>query len=1308
MHQTKSLALVTSILLAALSAAPSAAFAQGSAFTYQGRLTDAAGPVNGTYDFRFTLSDAVTGGTQVGGVLTCPATSVSNGMFTALLDFGAGAFTGAGRWLEIGVRTNGTGTFTTLVPRQPLTAAPYALYAPDAGHAASAASAQVATLASTVTPGAVSQLGSPDGSLISALQVNTNGFVGLGTDTPRAGLDLSNGPEDMLPHATMLVPAAVGDFKSMRNPNSVAYSENQGALAIGSSSPGGVTLARVYSNGALAFGGSIVAGQGSFTNLVDAATGYSAAVAGLAFSGTNLLAIAPPRANAVTLANVTNLAAPVWESALVDGVGGWNDLASPQAVAFSGNLLAIASKTDQAVTLADVSNPAAPVKLSVLKSGVSGFTDLGEIMDVAFSGNLLAIASYSSNAVILADVSTPAAPVPHAVLKASTGFTNLGGPDALAFDGTLLAIANKGSNSVALVDASNPSNPRLLSLVQGGGPGIGYYLSQPIDLTFVWQGTKRLLVVACFYMPVLTVIDVTDPLKPVWPETVSIPLGIDYYYRPTAVAAGPGGTFAVPYFYYYYGNNQGLLAILDFRAGQRSLVTDGRVGIGTANPMAALDVVGDVRMSTDFFSLAGNHISLGWDAEATGYGSVAMSGGRANGYESVAMSGSLANGGGALAFGASSEAGGNRAVALGLEVSASGTASTALGAYTEAFGDYSLAAGWASYATGPSSVALGEGSFAGGEYSTALGKGSRALGYASLAAGYYARATNSYAVALGDDAAAGAISSFAAGTRAQALHDGSFVWADAMPGTFSTTASNQFLVRAQQGVGINKNNPQTALDVSGTVTATTFAGNGAGLTGIGTTSLANDSVTAAKLANDANSLSKVSAGAMARGANSLSFAVDSVMLSGGVIIDNANLNDGTVRAAALTFGFNSGEGIASKRTPNGNQFGLDFYTYYLPRMSIDNSGRVGIGKTTPSTTLDVNGTVTATGFSGNGSGLSSLDADRLGGQPGSFYRNAANLNTGTVDDGRLSANVDLLNANQTFSAQKSFNNGLRLNKTDVYLVGASDINHGIGWYGVGRRFADTEPDGPVVYGYSGGALGTLREGVSTNIALAWNSDRAVMIPGALNIDGLQYMNDHDIQFRHDPYHGLGWYGAGKLYAGYDLNGPALYGNGGGVLGTRTGSTDTGVLYWNSSSQVGIGTTSPNAKLTVNGTASKPGGGSWSTYSDRDLKDVARTFTRGLQDLAGIEPVQYHYKADNPLNLPSAPEHIGVVAQQVQQAVPEAVERGKDGYLVVNNDPIIWTMVNAIKELNQKLETKNAENAELKLRLEKIERQLSGH
>jgi len=56
-----------------------------------------------------------------------------------------------------------------------------------------------------------------------------------------------------------------------------------------------------------------------------------------------------------------------------------------------------------------------------------------------------------------------------------------------------------------------------------------------------------------------------------------------------------------------------------------------------------------------------------------------------------------------------------------------------------------------------------------------------------------------------------------------------------------------------------------------------------------------------------------------------------------------------------------------------------------------------------------------------------------------------------------------------------------------------------------------------------------------------------------------------------------------------------------------------------------------------------------------------------------------YKADNPLGIRDLEEHIGVVAQEVQRMLPEVVTENNKGYLLVNNDPILWSMLNAIKE-----------------------------
>lgn len=146
--------------LVVLAVSISSAYAQDTAFTYQGRLNDGGSPANGIYDLQFTVCDALTNGNVVGGPLTNSTTGVSNGLFTVTLDFGSGVFTGPSRWLDILVRTNGSDAFIELSPRQLLTPVPYALYAPSAGNAASvsgsvSASQISGTLAQAQLPGAV-------------------------------------------------------------------------------------------------------------------------------------------------------------------------------------------------------------------------------------------------------------------------------------------------------------------------------------------------------------------------------------------------------------------------------------------------------------------------------------------------------------------------------------------------------------------------------------------------------------------------------------------------------------------------------------------------------------------------------------------------------------------------------------------------------------------------------------------------------------------------------------------------------------------------------------------------------------------------------------------------------------------------------------------------------------------------------------------------------------------------------------------------------------------------------------------------
>jgi hypothetical protein len=98
----------------------------GAGFTYQGQLRRGGSPANATCDFQFSLWDSAIGGVQQGSTQSKTGINVVNGLFTVLLDFG-NQFTGPARWLQTAVKCSGDGGFTTLSPRQSLSAAPYAL-----------------------------------------------------------------------------------------------------------------------------------------------------------------------------------------------------------------------------------------------------------------------------------------------------------------------------------------------------------------------------------------------------------------------------------------------------------------------------------------------------------------------------------------------------------------------------------------------------------------------------------------------------------------------------------------------------------------------------------------------------------------------------------------------------------------------------------------------------------------------------------------------------------------------------------------------------------------------------------------------------------------------------------------------------------------------------------------------------------------------------------------------------------------------------------------------------------------------------
>ena len=105
----------------------------GTAFTYQGQLAVSGIPANGNYDFIFALYNASTSGSEIGSPFVTNGLIVSNGQFIAVLDFG-NQFNGTAFWLSISVRSNNTGSYVVLAPRQALSPTPNALFANTASN----------------------------------------------------------------------------------------------------------------------------------------------------------------------------------------------------------------------------------------------------------------------------------------------------------------------------------------------------------------------------------------------------------------------------------------------------------------------------------------------------------------------------------------------------------------------------------------------------------------------------------------------------------------------------------------------------------------------------------------------------------------------------------------------------------------------------------------------------------------------------------------------------------------------------------------------------------------------------------------------------------------------------------------------------------------------------------------------------------------------------------------------------------------------------------------------------------------------
>lgn len=134
--------------------------------------------------------------------------------------------------------------------------------------------------------------------------------------------------------------------------------------------------------------------------------------------------------------------------------------------------------------------------------------------------------------------------------------------------------------------------------------------------------------------------------------------------------------------------------------------------------------------------------------------------------------------------------------------------------------------------------------------------------------------------------------------------------------------------------------------------------------------------------------------------------------------------------------------------------------------------------------------------------------------------------------------------------------------------------------------------------------------------------------------------------------------------------------------------------------VGIGTESPTANLSVNGTANKLGGGSWAVFSDARLKTNVSDYQEGLDFLMQVRTVNFSYNDKMEAiwgtnKIEKNKVYQGVIAQELQKIAPDMVRSvtlnatsGDDvdpstapseSFLEVDPNKFTYALINAVKE-----------------------------
>jgi hypothetical protein len=210
-------------------------------FTYQGQLRNAGQLVNGAVDLKISMWDADTAGVQIGTSNTFNAVPMTDGRFALGLNFGASAFDGSNRWIQVEFRNPaGSGLYLALNPRDKITATPYALYALNGANG---------VWVYDTKQQSVSVLGKK---------------VGIGTSNPTAALEVvsATGGDDSVKLPAGSIGASELAANALPAASFSAYAEYD-------TDPTDIVIISVPVDGRLIFMGDYIGQGGSFAILID-------------------------------------------------------------------------------------------------------------------------------------------------------------------------------------------------------------------------------------------------------------------------------------------------------------------------------------------------------------------------------------------------------------------------------------------------------------------------------------------------------------------------------------------------------------------------------------------------------------------------------------------------------------------------------------------------------------------------------------------------------------------------------------------------------------------------------------------------------------------------------------------------------------------------------------------------------------------------------------------------------------------------------------------------------------------------------